>query len=85
MKGKIIIICDDRGTHLSVDVTDTEEHERIFIVHALGKSLGLEPIDYEVIAAAEAEGVLDGKGTPMAITIDTDELFKQLKEEADES
>lgn len=85
MKGKIEIICDDKGTHLSVDVHETKEHDTVFLVHALGKVLGLEPTDYMVLAMAEAEGVLDGIGKPMAVTIDTNELIKQLKEEQNES
>ena len=81
MKGKIEIICDDKGTHLSVDVQGSGIADKLFVVHALSKALELDSDDYVVLAMAEAEGVLDGKGKPMAITIDTDELIKQLKEE----
>ena len=84
MEGKIEIICDKKGVHLSVDVKDTEEHDRAFIVHALGKALGLEAHDYMILSLAEAEGILDGVSKPLAITIDTEELLKQLKEEQDE-
>ena len=85
MKGKIEIICDEKGTHLSVNITETVEHDNVFLVHALGKSLGLNPHDYMVLAMAEAEGVLDGVPQPVLITIDTDELHKQLEEEMHES
>ena len=85
MKGKIEIICDDKGVHLAVQVEGTRDSDRVFLVHALGKALKLEPHDYMVLAMAESEGILDDAGKPMAITIDTDELLKQLKEEHNES
>lgn len=84
MKGKIEIICDDKGTHISIGITEAKEHDSLFLVHALGKSLGLSAFDYEVLSYAESEGVLDG-AAPMAVAIDTNEFFKQLKETADES
>lgn len=85
MRGRIEIICDDKGTHLSLDVQGSGVADKLFVVHALGKALELDSEDYIVLAAAEAEGVLDGEGKPMAVTIDTDELLKQLKEEQNES
>lgn len=85
MKGKIEITCDGKGAHLSVDVREAVEHDKVFLVHALGKALGLEPHDYMVLAMAEAEGVLDGVCAPTTVTVDTDELLKQLKEEQNES
>lgn len=85
MKGRIEIICDDKGTHLSVDVSGSKAHEKVFVVHALGKALELEPSDYIVMAMAEADGVLDSVGKPMTVTIDTNELLKQIKEEQNES
>ena len=84
MRGKIEIICDDKGTHLSVNVSGTGIADKLFVVHALGKALELSPLDYMVLSTAETEGVLDGKGNPMTITIDTDELHKQLEEEQNE-
>lgn len=85
MKGKIEIICDEHGTHLSVDVHQTKDHDTLFLVHALGKALGLEPIDYTVLAKAEADGILNGVGKPTVVSVDTKELLKQLKEEQNES
>lgn len=81
MKGKIVITCDERGTHVRTDITDMTKHDDAFLVHALGKSLGLTFEDYMIIAVAESEGVLDKTTTPTLVTIDTDELLKQLKEE----
>ena len=81
MKGKIVITCDEHGTHIRTDITEMVKHDDVFLVHALGKSLGLGPEDYMVLAIAEAEGVLDATCTPTLVTIDTDELRKQLKEE----
>ena len=81
MKGKIVITCDEHGTHISTDITDMAKHDDAFLVHALGKSLGLGPAEYVVLAMAEAEGVLDETTTPTLVTIDTDELLKQMKEE----
>lgn len=81
MKGKIVITCDEHGTHIRTDVTEMAEHGDIFLVHALGKALGLVPEDYMVLAIAEAKGVLDKTNTPTLVTIDTDELLKQMKEE----
>lgn len=81
MKGKIVITCDEHGTHIRSNMTDMAEHDDVFLVHIIGKSLGLEPRDYHVLAMAEAEGVLDGAATPVMVTIDTDELRRQMKEE----
>ena len=81
MKGKIVITCDKYGTHIRSDVTDMAKHDDVFLVHALGKSLGLTPEDYMVLAIAESENVLDATATPTLVTIDTDELLKQMKEE----
>ena len=81
MKGKIVITCDEHGTHIRTDITEMAEHDDTFLVHALGKSLGLVPEDYMILAIAEAEGVLDKTNTPTLVTIDTDELLKQMKEE----
>lgn len=85
MKGRIEIICDDKGTHLSVDVKGAKNHEKLFVVHALGKALGLEPIDYTVLAMAKTDGILNGVGKSTVLSVNTKELFKQLKEEQDES
>ena len=85
MKGKIEIICDDKGTRLSINVTGKGIADKLFVVHALGKALELDSEDYIVLAMAEAEGMLDVEGKPMAVTVDTTELLKQLKEEQDES
>ena len=84
MKGKIEIVCDDNGTHLSVNVRGERASDRIFVVHALGKALQLEPVDYMVMALAESDGVLDEAAVP-SISIDRDELARQLKEEHSES
>ena len=87
MKGNIEIICDDRGTHISVNITEAKEHDQVFLVHALGKALGLASIDYTVLAAAEAEGILN-EAEPMRVSIDSEGLKKQLqllKEEHNES
>ena len=80
MKGKITIECDDRGTHLDVSMHCTKQHDRTFLVHALGRALGLEAEDYIILVVVEGSGVLDDKG-PTRISIDRDELLKQLKEE----
>lgn len=85
MKGKIVITCDEHGTHIRTDMEALEKHDYVFLVHALGKSLGLGPDDFIVIALADAEGVLDSVSSPTKVTIDTDELLKQLKEEQLES
>ena len=81
MKGKIVITCDEHGTHVSTNVTEMAEHDDVFLVHALGKSLGFGPAEYIVLAMAEAEGVLDVTHTPTVVDIDLDELCKQLLEE----
>ena len=84
MKGKIEIICDGRGVHLSVNVSEVGEHDSVFLTHALGKALGLGPHDYMVAAMAEMQGVLDEAGSPVAVTIDTEGLLKQMLEEEHE-
>ena len=81
MKGKIVITCDESGTHIRTDLTEMTEHDDAFLVHALGKSLGLGPEDYMILSIAEAKGVLDKSTAPTLVTIDTDELLKQLKED----
>lgn len=85
MTGKIEIICDDTGVHVSANVQGTRDSDRAFLVHSVGKVLGLEYIDYMVIAMAEAQGVMNTEGEPVEITIDTEELRRQLKEEHNES
>lgn len=85
MKGKIEIICDDKGTHLAVDVQGAGASDRVFLVHALGKALELEYLDYMVLAAAEAEGLLEVEPKHTTVTIDTDGLLQQLKEKQSES
>lgn len=84
MKGKIIIEHDESGTHISVNVKGAVHHDRIYLVHALGKALALEPIDYMVLAHAESEGALDCEG-PAMVSVDRKELLKQLEEEQLES
>lgn len=81
MKGKIEITCDEQGVHLSVNVHQCKDHDRAFVVHALGKALGLEYVDYMVLAAAEHEGILQEAGSPVMVTIDTEGLKKQLEEQ----
>ena len=81
MKGKIVITCDEHGTHVRTEMTEMVEHDDVFLVHALGKSLGLGPAEYIVLSMAEAEGVLDKTNTPTVVNIDMDELCKQLMEE----
>lgn len=85
MQGKIEIICDDKGVHISVQVKVKRESDPVFLTHAVGRALGLSPEDYLIMSLAEAEGVLDGKGSPSSITIDRKELLKQLEEEQLES
>ena len=81
MKGKIVITCDEHGTHVHTEMTEMAKHGDAFLVHALGKSLGLGPEDYIILSIAEAEGVLDKTNTPTVVNIDMDELCKQLLEE----
>lgn len=85
MQGKIEIICDDTGVHMSVQVNMERESDPVFLTHVVGRALGLSPEDYLIMAMAEAEGVLDGKDLPGTITIDRKELLKQLEEEQLES
>lgn len=61
MFGKITIECDEKGTHVSTNIKIGHDSDRAFLVHALGKALGLCPIDYLILCIAETEGVLDAK------------------------
>jgi hypothetical protein len=81
MKGKIIIEHDESGTSIAVQMKGTTDNDRLFLVHALGKSLGLGPLDYAVLIEAEAAGVLDNE----VALIDAKELKKQMEEEQLES
>ena len=82
MKGKIIIEVDDTGTHFVSTMTDLVRADRVFLVHALGRMLGLEMLDYQVLMLAEHEGVLnEAISQPIAISVDMTELEKQLQEE----
>ena len=36
MKGRIEIICDERGVHMDVQIKTELEYDRAFLVHALG-------------------------------------------------
>ena len=82
MKGKIIIKVDDTGTHFVNTMVDLERADRVFLVHALGRLLGLELLDYQVLMLAEHEGVLDEAVTqPITVSVDMTELEKQLQEE----
>ena len=85
MRGKIEIICDDKGVHMSVQVKTERESDPLFLTHVVGRALGLSPEDYLIMSIAEAGGVFDGKGSPSGITIDYKELLKQLEEEQLES
>lgn len=82
MKGKIIIEVDDTGTHFVSTMTDLVRAHKLFLVHALGRMLGLELLDYRVLMLAEHEGVLnEAVAQPINISIDMTELEKQLQEE----
>lgn len=59
MKGKVTITVDDTGTHMSLDFEDVTKNDRMFLVHALGVALKLEPMEYEVLAMAEAFEALE--------------------------
>ena len=85
MKGRIEIICDERGVHMEVHVKAEQESDRAFLTHALGKALGLSSEDYLILYVAEATGVLDELGSSNRVTIDRKELVKQLEEEQVES
>lgn len=54
MKGKVTITIDDTGTHVLLELEDVTKNDRMFLVHALGRALNLEPMEYEVLAMAEA-------------------------------
>ena len=84
MKGNISIVCDENGVHLACNVSECKDSDRAFLVHALGKALHLESEDYLILAMVESTGILDRK-LPTVITVDTDELKKQLEEEEVES
>ena len=85
MQGKITITCDETGTHLHNTILDMSRADAIFLVHALGKMLGLEPLDYKVLTIAESMDVLgEDSDTKMAVTIDVTEFMKQLMEEDNE-
>ena len=82
MKGRIIIEVDDAGTHFVDTMTDLVRTDRVFLVHALGRLLGLELLDYQVLMLAEHEGVLNEAVTqPITVSVDMTELEKQLQEE----
>lgn len=82
MKGRIIIEVDDAGTHVMNTMTDLVRADKVFLVHALGRLLGLELLDYQVLMLAEHEGVLNEAVTqPITISVDMTELEKQLQEE----
>ena len=85
MKGRIEIICDERGVHMDVQIKTELASDRAFLVHAFGKALGMSYEDYLVLSMAEVTGVLDELGSPKQVTIDREELLKQLKEEQLES
>ena len=84
MKGNISIVCDENGVSLACNVSECRDSDRTFLVHALGKALHLESEDYLILSIMEATGVLDHK-SPTVITVDADELKKQLEEEEVES
>ena len=82
MRGRIIIEVDDAGTHFVNTMTDLVRADRVFLVDALGRMLGLELLDYQVLMLAEHEGVLnDAVNQPITVSIDVTELEKQLQEE----
>lgn len=82
MKGRIIIEVDDAGTHFMNTMTDLIRADKVFLVHALGRLLGLDLLDYQVLMLAEHEGVLnEAVSQPINISIDMTELEKQLQEE----
>lgn len=82
MKGRIIIEVNDTGTHVMNTMSDLVRADKLFLVNALGKLLGLELLDYQALVMAECEGVLDKLGVqPITVAIDMTELEKQLQEE----
>lgn len=54
MKGKVTIVVDDSGIHVLSELKDVDKNNRMTLVHALGLTLKLEPMDYEVLAMADA-------------------------------
>ena len=54
MKGKVTIVVDDSGIHVLSELENASKHERMTLVHALGLTLKLEAMDYEVLAMADA-------------------------------
>lgn len=82
MRGRIIIEVDDAGTHFVSTMTDLARADKVFLVHALGRMLGLNLLDYQVLMLAEHEGVLnEAVAQPITVSIDMTELEKQLQEE----
>ena len=81
MTGKIEIICDENGTHITANVQTDKQSDRVFLTHALGKALELEVTDYICMTMAEMSGVMD---SPIQVSIDAEELMRQLKEEDNE-
>lgn len=82
MKGRIIIEVNDTGTRVMNTMSDLVRADKVFLVNALGKLLGLELLDYQALVMAECEGVLDKLGVqPITVAIDMTELEKQLQEE----
>lgn len=82
LKGKIEIVCDDTGAHIVAEIEDAQEKDNLFLVHALGKTLGLQAEDYVVLCLAEASGVLN-KAERAAISIDPDGLLRRFMKEED--
>lgn len=58
MKGKVTIVVDDSGIHVLSELKNVSKNERMTLVHALGLTLNLEAMDYEVLAMADALGAL---------------------------
>lgn len=85
LRGQITIVSDSTGTHLTNTMKEMTKPDAIFLVHALGKMLGLEAFDYRVLTLAESSHVLDdAKVGKSVVTIDVAELKKQLSEEQNE-
>lgn len=82
LKGKIEIVCNDTGAHIMAEIEDAQEKDNLFLVHALGKALGLQARDYMVLCAAEASGLLD-EAERAVISIDPDGLLRRFMKEED--
>lgn len=82
LKGKIEIVCDDTGAHIMAEIEDAQEKDNLFLVHALGKALGLQARDYVVLCVAEASGVLN-EADRAVISIDPDGLLRRFMKEED--